>query len=124
MYKQKADSHLSKGLVLRRCCAHFRQVRNARIKALQREGRLADIEPILQEVLAERQDTLGDDHPDTLKSISTLGRLLQVQGKLGEARPLFERALAGRRRALGDAHPYTLNSVNDLGEEPKERAAC
>jgi hypothetical protein len=85
--------------------------RNARIKALQRDGLLADIEPILCEVLAERRHSLGAQHPDTLKSISTLGRLLQVQGKLAEAKPLFEEALAGRRSALGPRHPYTLNSV-------------
>jgi len=85
--------------------------RNARIKALQREGKLAEIEPILNEVLHERRQSLGGSHPDTLKSISTLGRLLQVQGKLSEAQPLFEEALAGRRVALGSRHPYTLNSV-------------
>jgi len=86
--------------------------RNVRIKALQREGKLAEIEPILNEVLRERRQSLGGSHPDTLKSISTLGRLLQVQGKLAEAQPLFEEALAGRRVALGPRHPYTLNSVS------------
>ena len=36
---------------------------------------------------------LGEDHPDTLSSLSNLAVLLQAQGNLAEAEPLYREAL-------------------------------
>ena len=46
--------------------------------------------------------TLGDEHPDTLASISNMASLLQAQGELGEAEPLYLELLAAQRRNLSD----------------------
>ena len=69
----------------------------------------------LQQALEIRRRTLGDDHPDTLVSINSLGMLLMNQGKYDEAEPLIREALEARRRRLGDEHPRTLTSINNLG---------
>jgi hypothetical protein len=55
---------------------------------------------------------LGEEHPDTLNSISSMGGLLRAQGKLAEAEPLFREALEKYRRVLGEEHPDTLASVS------------
>ena len=39
-----------------------------------------------------REKTLGSEHPDTLESISDLGRVLRVVGKCAEAEELHWRA--------------------------------
>jgi hypothetical protein len=40
--------------------------------------------PLQQAALETRRDELGDDHPNTLNSISNLGLLLQSMGKFVE----------------------------------------
>ncbi|MCA9281198.1 MAG: serine/threonine protein kinase [Phycisphaeraceae bacterium] len=65
--------------------------------------------------LAIRRDALGDDHPDTLTSISNMGFLLRLQGRLEEAEPYYLEALEGSRRVLGDDHFDTLISFNNMG---------
>ncbi len=71
--------------------------------------------PLQTSALDTRSRVLGDDHLETLISISGMGRLLEAQGKLGEALPFYREALDKRRRILGDDHPLTLQSINDLG---------
>lgn len=67
-----------------------------------------------EQALAIRRELLGDDHVDTLDSISEMGLLLRAQGKDAEAEPYYHEALAGRRRVLGDEDPETLRSLNNL----------
>ena len=68
-----------------------------------------------EEGLANRRETLGEDHPDTAGSLNNLGVLLQDMGDLAGARPYFEQALAINRKALGEDHPSTAGSLNNLG---------
>jgi serine/threonine protein kinase/tetratricopeptide (TPR) repeat protein len=79
-------------------------------------GLYAAAEPHLRAAMEIRRRELGDDHPDTLTSISYLGYVLWVQGSLAEAESCYREALEGRRRVLGDEHPATLSSINDMGE--------
>ncbi|MGH7179269.1 MAG: tetratricopeptide repeat protein [Tepidisphaeraceae bacterium] len=72
--------------------------------------------PQAQEALALRRRELGDEHPDTLSSLSHYAQVLLALGRADEAAPLFERALEGRRRVLGDAHADTLGSLGDYAE--------
>ncbi len=62
-----------------------------------------------------RRRTLGDEHPDTLASISNIGYLLDAQGELSEAEPYYREALKGFHRVLGDKHPDTLRTTNNMG---------
>ena len=70
--------------------------------------------PLLRDVLAICEKTLGSEHPETASSLNNLASLLQAQGDLAAARPLFERALAIREKALGPEHPRTATSLNNL----------
>src|SRR5260370_42566242 len=66
------------------------------------------------EVLEARRRILGEEHPDTLNSISNLARTLAAQGDLAGARRLEEPVLEARRRILGEEHPDTLTSMDNL----------
>ena len=103
---------------------------------------LAAVEPLLRGVLEAQRETLGNRHPDTLKSICSLIMLLQdkgdlaargfaatrhpstlgnmsnfggLKGDLDAAEPLLREALEAQRETLGARHPDTLASINSLG---------
>ncbi len=46
--------------------------------------------------LAAQRRQLGDDHPDTLISMNSLGSLYKAQGKYAEAEELYIKLLAAR----------------------------
>jgi len=77
-------------------------------------GRYEHAEPQLEKALEIRKRVLGDDHPDTLRSMNNLAFLYMRQGRYAEAEPIFRKALASQRRVLGDDHPDTLLSMNNL----------
>jgi tetratricopeptide (TPR) repeat protein len=68
-----------------------------------------------ERALAIRQRLLGDDDPDTAKSLNALGLLLWDQRDLDGALPLHQRALAIREKVLGKEHADTAMSLNNLG---------
>ncbi len=68
-----------------------------------------------EEALAIRRRVLGDEHPDTLASINSMGTLLLSTGRYDDALPFLSEALDGRRRVLGDEHPDTHMSINNMG---------
>jgi len=57
---------------------------------------------------------LGDEHPDTLRSMHNLAFALVFQGDLPSARRLQEAVLNARRRLLGEEHSDTLASMVNL----------
>jgi len=71
--------------------------------------------PLMQQALATRRRVLGDDHPETLRSLNSLGFLLEESGKHAEAEPYLRECLERRRRVLGPEHPDTLVSVTNFG---------
>jgi serine/threonine protein kinase len=71
--------------------------------------------PLQESALASRRRILGEEHPDTITSISNMGVLLDRQGKLAEAEPYLSEALEKRRRVLGEEHPDTLISIINMG---------
>ncbi|MFH1418459.1 MAG: tetratricopeptide repeat protein, partial [Planctomycetota bacterium] len=78
-------------------------------------GMYSEAVPRIERALALHRRTLGDDHPDTLVSISSMGHLLKLMGKLADAEPLYREALEGRRAVLGGDHPDTLTSIHNMG---------
>jgi len=72
-------------------------------------------EAIESRALAIRKAELGNDHPDTLASVSGMGKALADLARWDESVALHREALEGRRRVLGDDHPDTLESMHDLG---------
>ena len=67
------------------------------------------------EALEGQRATLGNRHPHTLASTSSLGLLFQAKGDLAAAEPLLREALEGMRETLGDRHPDTLTAITNLG---------
>ncbi len=57
---------------------------------------------------------LGDEHPDTLRSMNGLANLYADQGRYDEAEALVLETLEIQKRVLGDEHPDTLTSMSGL----------
>ena len=67
-----------------------------------------------QELLADREQVLGETHPSTLQSRNNLACAYQAAVRLDEAIPLYERTLADSEQVLGETHPNTLGCRNNL----------
>jgi hypothetical protein len=59
---------------------------------------------------------LGEEHPDTLRSMSNLAGTLRKLGDLNGAAKLQDTVLTARRRVLGEDHPDTIVSMDDLAK--------
>ncbi|MGH4025780.1 MAG: FxSxx-COOH system tetratricopeptide repeat protein [Pseudonocardiaceae bacterium] len=66
----------------------------------------------LERALSLCRATLGDDHPDALRSASNLAVNLRALGRYEQARQLDEDTLARRQRVLGADHLDTLTSAS------------
>jgi hypothetical protein len=77
-------------------------------------GDLHGARDLLEQILAGYRQVLGEEHPYTLTSVSSLASVHQALGDLDVAHTLHEQALASRRQVLGDDHPDTLQSMNNL----------
>ncbi len=77
-------------------------------------GEYTNAEPHLARARQLRLRELGEEHPDTLSSLSCLANLYHSQGRYDEAEPLFVKTLKISKRVLGEAHPDTLSCMNNL----------
>ncbi|MEU3184172.1 serine/threonine-protein kinase [Streptomyces sp. NPDC006923] len=76
--------------------------------SLGRLGRWEEAGEVHRAVAAERERTLGPDHPDTLGSRYEVGISLARTGRPADALREFTRVAEGRERTLGPDHPETL----------------
>ncbi|CAE6439355.1 unnamed protein product [Rhizoctonia solani] len=60
------------------------------------------------------KQVLGEDHPDTLRSMYNLALTYWYLGRYEDARALQSRVLDARKQVLGNDHPDTLLSMNNL----------
>ncbi|MFI8861154.1 tetratricopeptide repeat protein [Streptomyces prasinus] len=81
---------------------------------LHQQGHTARAIPLLEAVLAQCEQALGNTHPGTLNSRNNVASAYQAAGNLDRAIPLLEVTLAQSKQALGDTHPSTLASRNNL----------
>jgi tetratricopeptide (TPR) repeat protein len=77
-------------------------------------GRFAEAFELHEATLALRQARLGPDHPDTLRSMSSLVLGYQALGRHAEALELGKATLALQQARLGPDHLDTLRSMNSL----------
>jgi serine/threonine protein kinase len=61
-----------------------------------------------------RRRVLGSQHPDTLRSMSSLAAVYDDEGRYAQAEALDSQTLETQRRVLGPEHPDTLRSMNNL----------
>ena len=89
-------------------------------RLLQRQGRLAEAEPLLREAEAGRREMLGERHREALLSLDHLGGLLHDDGKLAEAEPLLHKAMQVRARARvhGTFPPHASHLPSPASHQP------
>jgi CHAT domain-containing protein/Flp pilus assembly protein TadD len=81
---------------------------------LYQQGKYNEAIPLAEQALAIRKKVLGDNHPNTARSLNNLAGLYESQGRYSEAEPLYKQALAIKKQQLGDNHPSTATSLNNL----------
>jgi non-specific serine/threonine protein kinase/serine/threonine-protein kinase len=77
-------------------------------------GLYSKSETLLRHAIAIRRQTLGPDHPDTLKSMYDLAIVLNEDSKYSEAEKLARETIDIRRRVLGAQNHDTLASMSKL----------
>ncbi len=82
---------------------------------LHGRSQFAAAEPFYARALEIRERKLGEEHPDTLRSLNNLGVVLRVLKRYDEAEPIYIKTLELRKLILGAEHPETLSSLNNLG---------
>lgn len=80
----------------------------------RRLGLYSQAENHLPVVLEINKRVVGDDNPNTAKSMHNLANLKTLQGRSSEAETLYINALAIFKRVLGDEHPDTLLTMASL----------
>jgi non-specific serine/threonine protein kinase/serine/threonine-protein kinase len=80
----------------------------------QNLGLYPEAQSLLTRAVDIRRRVLGPEKPETLTSMSSLGKNLWAQGRYPEAEKLDRETLAIRHRVLGPEHRDTLESTNDL----------
>lgn len=60
---------------------------------------------LYEQVIRQRTQILGAQHPDTLNTLANLGDLLHRSGRYAEALRAYEQVAAGRAQVLPTAHP-------------------
>jgi tetratricopeptide (TPR) repeat protein len=68
-------------------------------------------EPHLQRAVDIRRELLGLEHPETLRVMNRLGRVIAWQGRPFEAEPLVRTVYETRLETLGEDHPDTLQAL-------------
>jgi len=77
-------------------------------------GDWAEAENLDIQVMKTRNEMLGQEHPDTLSSMSNLASTYWNQGRWNEAEQLEIQVMDLSKRVLGQEHPHTLTSTSNL----------
>ncbi|MEY2494737.1 MAG: hypothetical protein QOJ45_1229 [Verrucomicrobiota bacterium] len=105
------------------------EVQHAIGELLIEQGAYREAEDVLRAVVETRQQTLGGEHADTLRSRTRVAYAQYRQGKYNEAIAGFRGIVALEERVFGPTHPDTLLSRNGLaialdnGGKPAEAEA-
>jgi serine/threonine protein kinase len=67
-----------------------------------------------QRAIGIRQRVLGQENPETLRSMRALALTLEQEGHFAEAETLQRQTLDAQRRVIGPEHPDTLTSLHNL----------
>lgn len=78
------------------------------------DGRFNEAEVYLQKVVHNSSGKLGQEHSNTLTSMTTLASTYRNQGRWKEAEKLDMEVMETSLRVLGQEHPSTLTSMGNL----------
>ena len=96
-------------------------IRQKLASAYRELGTLESAQTHQELALQLRHASLGDQHPDTLKSMYAAAVLYREQSRYAEAVQLAGQALSGQKRVLGPDHTSTLLTMNILGQAYQEQ---
>jgi tetratricopeptide (TPR) repeat protein len=88
--------------------------RHGLANALRFQGKAAEAEQLLREVVQDCQRVLGKNSLETLRSMDDLAKALAAQEKFGEAEELQKQVLRTAHRVLGKENPDALVLMKDL----------
>jgi CHAT domain-containing protein/tetratricopeptide (TPR) repeat protein len=81
---------------------------------LNRQGKFAEAQPVLEKALAIYVRQLTENHPLTANAYNDLAMNLYNQGKFTQAQPLLEKGLELRQHLLTDDHSLVAESYENL----------
>jgi tetratricopeptide (TPR) repeat protein len=90
------------------------RVQFAIAKILSAQGQYSVAESILRKVLKEREDALGPEHPDTIRTRHWLAIALDYQGKNAEAETEYWAVFKLEEKVLGPENLWTLATRSNL----------
>ncbi|KAH6971486.1 P-loop containing nucleoside triphosphate hydrolase protein [Ilyonectria sp. MPI-CAGE-AT-0026] len=77
-------------------------------------GRWQEAELVHTEVLKDKSQTLGNEHPNTLTAMENLATTLLTRGQLSKAAEIQREVLQKKQRILGNENPHTLIAMGNL----------
>ncbi|CUS14517.1 unnamed protein product, partial [Tuber aestivum] len=81
---------------------------------LEKKGRHYHAKAILEEVLARQERLFGEDHPETLSAMDSLGTAYLSLGEPAKSEEILRRTVDLSTEKLGEKHPDTLTSKHNL----------
>ncbi|GHO53832.1 helix-turn-helix domain-containing protein [Ktedonobacter robiniae] len=81
---------------------------------LMTRGNYEQAEPLLLNALSIQQSILGENHPDTARTLNDLGDLYFIRGSYKEADSYLQKALSVRQQVSGTNHPDVAETLNRL----------
>ena len=79
---------------------------------LQSAGRLEEAMQLYLKILPIKRRSLGETHPETLRTVHRIGDVLLRSGKWRDAEAIYEVVLRQQEKLLGMAHLDTLATMN------------
>src|SRR5215813_6200496 len=73
-------------------------------------------QPLLEEALKLRRQTLGNENLDVATSLEHLAEVAYLKAEYVKSEPLFREALSMRRKLLGEERIEVAESMNNLGK--------
>lgn len=86
------------------------------VDVLDARGDYAKAEAMTTELLDWQTKILGDAHPNTVATLTTLASLYRKQGRLADAEQVYREAYDRFLKILGLDHRSTIVAANNLGE--------
>ena len=78
------------------------------------QGKYSGCEKMFRRLIAVKSQLNGQEHPNTLESLTNLASLYNFEQRLTEAAQLGEKLIETKKRVLGPEHPDTLKSQVNL----------
>lgn len=83
-------------------------------EALQSQGLHREAAGVLEPLVSELRQSLGEDHPDTLAALSDLSTSLLHSDRKTRGLALAEKVFDTRQAVLGETHPSTVDALNNF----------